>query len=438
MARALELVCLLRLLGAARAMIPLPCASLAHIWARECCPEFWRDGSPCGSASGRGGCQAIAGIGRQGGGSDLRAQWPSYFFRRLCVCRGNYGGADCGECKYGWHGGRCQFKNVVVRRDLGSMPRRERLSFIQRLDLSKRTLSKRYAIYASVNATPGAPMAFRRATVYNIAAYLHYLCSKTVTTRQGANYAHRGPAFITWHRMFNVHLEQEIRNITGDDSFFIANWVWQGNANCDVCTDDLFGRSQPDSRLSPDSIFSSWRSYCTNDGVLEGSMSLVCPLGNELGITRQNRWNLDIPPSVFRGLPSWQDYYACLNISLYDSPPYNVNSRSSFRCALEGFIDPLNPTDWGICMHNAVHVFCGGTLLFSHQAANDPLFTSIHVNVDKIFEYWRRRHPRSQYPRGEVPIGHGANDYLVGFIPLHTNAELFEHSVHFGYDYEYP
>eukprot|EP00061_Rhincodon_typus_P007114 g28460.t1 len=74
------------------AQIPTDCGTAAHIESSECCPVFWGDGSPCGSASGRGSCQDVTGETPPGAQEerareqintrDFRLWWPTYFFRR--------------------------------------------------------------------------------------------------------------------------------------------------------------------------------------------------------------------------------------------------------------------------------------------------------------------------------------------------------------------
>ncbi|XP_072349715.1 5,6-dihydroxyindole-2-carboxylic acid oxidase-like [Scyliorhinus torazame] len=263
------------------------------------------------------------------------------------------------------------------------MSPREQGTFIQRLDLSKKTLSNRFVIYASERASPRSRKSFRRVSVYDTASYMHYLCAKSIGGRGIVDYAHRSPLFLVWHRMWHIHLEQEIRNITGDDSFSIPFWSWVGKSHCDVCTDDLFGRNEGGGQIMPNSIFSSWRTQCTNDREYVDSMDVVCAPGCGQLIYRLNGAGLEFRPPLFNGLPTKQDYDACFRLSVFDRPPYNENATFCFRNALEGFIDPKSPCQRGFSMHIAVHVFLGGTQRLPSESANDPLFPSIHVNVDK-------------------------------------------------------
>ncbi|XP_048477234.1 LOW QUALITY PROTEIN: tyrosinase-like, partial [Rhincodon typus] len=161
-------------------LIPTDCGTAAHIESSECCPVFWGDGSPCGSASGRGSCQDVTGETPPGAQEerareqintrDFRLWWPTYFFRR---------------------------------------------------------------------------------------AWVHYVCAKPIRTSAEPYFGHRSAAFLIWHRMYLLHLEGEIRNITGDNSFTMPFWTWPGKGGCDVCTDQLFGSSQAGEQLSGQ--FSSWQ-----------------------------------------------------------------------------------------------------------------------------------------------------------------------------------
>ena len=56
--------------------------------------------------------------------------------------------------------------------------------------------------------------------------------------------------------------------------------------------------------------------------------------------------------------------------------------------------------------------------------------------VDCMFDEWLRRHPDEEYP--DVPLttstqGHQAHSYMVPFIPVYTNADMFKPAYNFGY-----
>ncbi|XP_078062025.1 tyrosinase-like [Mustelus asterias] len=431
MARASRVAWLLLYLGAARAQIPLPCADRAHVEAGECCPAFWGDGSPCGSASGRGRCREVGGLGGRGERADFRLGWPGYFFRWLCWCAGNYGGADCGECGFGWRGEGCRERHLAVRRELANLTAGERRRFVRNLQASKVTLSKRYAVYASEASAPNSRRSFRRESAFNVATWVHHLTSKTLDEDGRPFYAHRSTAFPVWHRLFLLFLESEIRNVTADDSFFIPVWTWAGKGGCDVCTRDLFGSSGSDGHLK-DSIFRSWQTFCADDDASDFGMDVICPPASGSPILRYNTADPD-----FGGLPSLADMQACLGMEAFDSAPYGRTSLHAFRNALEGNINPQNPDQITAAMHNLVHIFCGGTLGSVLHSSNDPLFPSLHAYVDKLFEQWLRMNPKSTYPEGQIPQGHRARDRIVPFLPLWENQDFFHSCREFGYDYVY-
>jgi len=53
-----------------------------------------------------------------------------------------------------------------------------------------------------------------------------------------------------------------------------------------------------------------------------------------------------------------------------------------------------------------------------------------------MFDEWLKRHPDEQYP--DVPLtfstrGHQAHSYMIPFLPLYTNADMFKLANNFGY-----
>ncbi|XP_043541965.1 tyrosinase-like, partial [Chiloscyllium plagiosum] len=363
MSLGLELACVLLILGTARAMIPIQCGTPAHVESGVCCPTFWGDGSPCGSASGRGVCQDVTGETPQEraerervqrNSRDFRLWWPTYFFRRLCVCRGNFGGADCGECAHGWRGAWCQARHIVIRRDISALPLAQQRLFVQRLHQAKVTLSQRYVIYASRSYTPGSAMTFRRASVYDATSYLHYIASKNIGSTD-SNFGHRSTGFLSWHRLYLIRLENEIRNMTGDQDFSIPIWNWAGKTHCDVCTNNLFGASLPDGHLSPGSIFSSWR-VRRDVGTSEGGFGILASIdGLSLSLLYSKKFcdEVENQQSGFHQvcspvpggpivrynhnneLPTWSDVRSCLQMQAFDTPPYDTTATYSFRNMLE-------------------------------------------------------------------------------------------------------
>lgn len=60
--------------------------------------------------------------------------------------------------------------------------------------------------------------------------------------------------------------------------------------------------------------------------------------------------------------------------------------------------------------------------------------------VDCILEEWIQRHKNDlEYPESdEIREGHGADDYIIPFIPTATNRYMFQTADNFGYECSLP
>lgn len=269
-------VLLLQLLGTSLGQFPRPCANSEGLRTKECCPVWEGDGSACGALSGRGFCTEVLVSDEPHGpqyphsGIDDRERWPLAFFNRTCRCAGNYGGVNCGECKFGYWGSNCAEYRESVRRNILSLSTAEQQKFISYLNLAKNTISPDYVIATATRAEMGEngenPM-FSDINTYDLFVWMHYYVSRDAFLGGPGNvwadidFAHESAAFLPWHRVFLLHWENEIRKMTGDFNFTIPYWDWRDAQSCQVCTDALMGgRSSLNSNLiSPASVFSSWK-----------------------------------------------------------------------------------------------------------------------------------------------------------------------------------
>ena len=63
-----------------------------------------------------------------------------------------------------------------------------------------------------------------------------------------------------------------------------------------------------------------------------------------------------------------------------------------------------------------------------------PIFLNHHAMIDCIFEQWIKINQNAEYPtNGEIPRGHGKNDYIVPFFPLYRHQDMFKAAENFGY-----
>ncbi|KAL0973450.1 hypothetical protein UPYG_G00203810 [Umbra pygmaea] len=446
----IQLLCLRPCLS----QFPRPCANTEALRTKQCCPVWEGDGSACGAMSGRGFCEDVTVSDEPNGpqyphsGIDDRERWPLAFYNRTCRCAGNYGGFDCGECKFGYFGNVCAEQRQSVRRNIISLSVSEQQRFISYLNLAKNTVAADYVIVTGTRAEMGAngenPM-FADVSVYDLFVWMHYYVSRDAllggpgNVWQDIDFAHESAAFLPWHRVYLLHWEHEIRKITGDFNFTIPYWDWRDETECTVCTDNLMGGRNPrnPNLISPASVFSSWKVICTQPEEYNNRATL-CP-GTGEGPLLRNHGNHNRTRTS--RLPTSADVESVVGIQTYETGTMDRRANMSFRNALEGFANP--ETGMAVTgqstMHNALHVFMNGTMSSVQGSANDPIFLLHHAFIDSIFEQWLRRHtpPRSLYPEANAPIGHNDGHYMVPFLPLYRNGDYFLGNQVLGYEYSY-
>ncbi|XP_030648084.1 tyrosinase-like [Chanos chanos] len=447
------LIFFIQVLRPTRQQFPRACTTTESLRSKECCPVWEGDGSVCGMLSGRGACLDVIISEQPNGpqypfsGVDDRERWPMVFYNRTCHCLPNFMGFNCGECNFGYFGPNCTDRRESVRLNIFQLSPTERQKLISYLNLAKNTVSNDYVIatgtFEEMNNSTN-PM-FVNVTVYDLFVWMHYYVSRSAllggpnNVWQNVDFAHWGPAFLPWHRVYLLRWEHEIRKLTGDFSFTIPYWDWRDAEGCDVCTDDLMGSQSPlnPNLLSSASVFSSWKVICSRAPEYN-RLGVLCD-GKEEGPLLRNPGNHD--HNLVNWLPTSDEVEFTINLSQYDTGPMDRSANMSFRNVLEGSGSPRtglgNSPVRG--MHAALHVFMNGSMTSVQGSANDPIFLLHHTFVDSIYEQWLRRHgpAQSQYPTANAPIGHNSDLYMVPFIPLYRNGDYFISSKELGYEYFY-
>ncbi|GAA6219640.1 tyrosinase-like [Lates japonicus] len=123
---------------------------------------------------------------------------------------------------------------------------------------------------------------------------------------------------------------------------------------------------------------------------------------------------------------------------LFDTPPFDITSKNSFRSKLEGFQIPSDSRHLNASMHNLVHRYLNGTMSLVPTAANDPIFMLHHSFIDKLLERWLQDHSEATYPESDqVHPAQRAQAYMAPFFPLRTNSYyLGRDTKSLGYSYK--
>ncbi|ELU13195.1 hypothetical protein CAPTEDRAFT_17975 [Capitella teleta] len=424
-----------------------------------CCPVPEGYSEPCGGA-GVGSCQAIPpGPKYQPPAippwlpDDPRLDWPRRYFKNACVCEGERDGFMCQYCKFGFYGDDCSKKKALLkRRNALTLNAEEKAHLVRVFDLAKHTPSE----YATIDNGFGIDnQSFVNLSVYDYLVHVHYFSTKNAEVdgephcivgpevfsgrTQSLDFAHNGPGFLTWHRLYLMMMEREMGRVAGDPFFALPYWNWSGaGVECSVCTDDLAGSinwSDPLRTLSTGSPFSRWESACELKDDSVPCAVYPCDLRVPRGPVIR-----DPEASVSPFLPPMEDVIFTLSQATFDLYPFTpATSRYSFRNCIEGFggASGVFHETGNATMHIQVHSFFRGTISQVSSSPDDPLFFFHHTYIDKLFEVWLRMYNATPnvFP-SNVAAGHNLHDVIVPFIPLYRHVDFFKQSYDLGYDYD--
>uniref|UniRef100_A0A3Q1F506 Tyrosinase copper-binding domain-containing protein n=1 Tax=Acanthochromis polyacanthus TaxID=80966 RepID=A0A3Q1F506_9TELE len=288
---------------------------------------------------------------------DYWVDWPRVFYDSVCTCWGNYDGYDCNQCLPGWTG--------------------------QCLQSNDTTVEGNYV--------------FHNTNVYDLYVWMHYYSAKSSAGSEN-NAAHRAPAFIFWHRVFLLFIEGEMRELTGNQDFYIPYWDWTRTNHCNICTNEYFGGVGQDGLIDSTSLFSKWKVRCPSQSLPDNP--------------------------VYKTLPIAANAEDTMATALFDTPPFDKTSWNSFRNKLEGRFN--SKTGQILEWHNVP------------TAANDPIFTLHHTFIDKLLETWLQDHGEATYhDTDHVHPAQRAQAYMAPFFPLRTNNYYWGRDTQsLGYNYK--
>ncbi|MEP6879635.1 MAG: DVUA0089 family protein [Nitrosospira sp.] len=230
--------------------------------------------------------------------------------------------------------------------------------------------------------------------------------------------AHRGPAFLPWHREYLRRFELALQQI--DPSVSIPYWDWT--------VDRTAGASLWASNFMGGNGMGASRQVTTGPFAFstgEWTLTVRDPGDTTTFLTRAF--------GAMGALPTQQGVSGALNVVPYDSAPWNSNSstNTSFRNRLE------------VVIHNPGHMWVGGSMM-AMSSPNDPVFWLHHCNIDRLWAEWQRENPAAIYlpPSGtpNVVAGHGRDDPMPPWnneaSPPTPRSVLDHHALGYTYDDE--
>ena len=418
------------------------------------------------------------------GRTDFRYNWPTQIFQRVCVCRENYDGYNCMRCKRGYTGDDClQPLPPVVRRNILSLNEIDQQRIINIIQMTKSLKASGYTVPIIEPVITSPSDSFVEISLYDIFVSFHYntlrdeqinkcpsesliqtFCSEGGNECPIPDFAHEGPAFLTWHRGYLLYVETEIQKMLDDPTFALPYWDWTnedklwdliGRSDCGIFSADNETEEAP-----VNGPFASWDTICTNveDIVCDEDNQVCNPTQNFDKINRCIGGIQEMQCWVDRTLPSIREINEALTEHSYDVSPYSTDeSQGGFRNALEGFKkfpsivrneNACDHTNWTFRtteLHNRVHLYIGGTMLSVPMASNDPVFFLHHCNIDRLYEEWLDQFSDNNFPSYKpsefnysIAPGHNIDEYLVPMFPLITNRDMHNRATSLGYAYKEP
>lgn len=300
---------------------------------------------------------------------------------------------------------------MTCRKNVNSLTPQEKLDFITAVKALK--ASGKYNQYVRDHQA-----AMDRATPPSVAT----------TTR---NSAHRGPAFLPWHREFLRRFEADLQaEVPG---VVLPYWDWATDAaladpaTAPVWANDMLGGNGD----SGDNDIVKNGPFAFDENDVPNSWTISDGDGNDTGQGLQRAFG------EFDGgidLPTQAHVNEIQAMTPYDVAPWSRNSTSGYRSGNEGWLEvggqaPSNT-------HNRVHLWVGGSMI-PGTSPNDPVFFLHHCFVDKLWADWQAAHPGEPYVPGDSESadldGHRPGDAMYPWST--TVGDVLDHRA-LGYVYD--
>ncbi len=242
------------------------------------------------------------------------------------------------------------------------------------------------------------------------------------------NAAHRGPAFLPWHREFLRRFEADLQAEVPGVS--LPYWDWAtDSALADPSTAPVWGiELMGGDGDSADSDIVKTGPFAFDAADPASSWTIADENGNDTGNGLQRAFAQSTPT-----LPTQAHVNTIQAITPYNSSPWDRFS-AGYRSANEGWVSVDGQAAPNT--HNRVHVWVGGSML-PGTSPNDPVFFLHHCFVDKLWADWQAAHPGEAFVPGPGESadldGHRLNNSMYPWST--TVADMLDHRA-LGYVYD--
>ena len=466
------LLLLLAVLPLAWAQFPAACNTPDSLSTKTCCPNNCGSHGSCVSivqnASWDDADETIVAIVRFVRPLDLRYQWPTRVFQKVCSCDEGWGSYDCSQCDLAYiddGNGGCVKRTsdqLLVRRNFMDLTHQQQLDYIRVLREAKNEAEDDRE-WAAVVKEPfnkkNGTFVLQNVSIFDMLAVVNYLTGRdkdnfnceTLLCPPEIDFGHKHAGFSTWHRYHLIILERELHKVAkriGVNDFSLAYWDFGPGES--LFSYELFGTPE----LSPSpvqvngSLFEDWpvvyhdhyRATLAQNGF--GGVPPPCTSVRELNdieAERLEKRRVERGRICDRGwvifLPDDGSIAMCLTERTYERINHGLEGFYAY-CAGE------NPPCLGTTLPNmqgAARIYISGLLRDVPASASDPLFFLLLANIDRAFEAWMRKWngnlPAFEPVSGDHP-GHNRDEFLVPLFPPKTNADMYKISSEFGFKYD--
>ena len=242
------------------------------------------------------------------------------------------------------------------------------------------------------------------------------------------NAAHRGPAFLPWHREYLRRFEFDLQRVSGNPNLGLPYWDWAADA-ADPDASRLWDVVGPPAISAEELVIAGRFRFDPTNQTSPESWVIVdkagLPNGGLIRSCGHRRNQAQRLP-----LPTQPEINFAKSFVDYDVAPWNelsgmIPGPVGFRNLIEGWVvesaagQPLL-VELGNGLHNRVHEWIGGSMQ-PGTSPNDPIFFLHHAFVDKIWADWEQQHPSSRFqPQVDGPAGHGWNDAMYPWNGITT------------------